>query len=139
MKRIETVSEHPHQFRFVVYVWQHTARYTPASFPGSCVGEEEIKPDTHCLRMHQVPLVTCILFHFTKITVSFYLPAERPYWMVILPVGHVCGTEVRNNITLTGTVCIALFAVISELQRKDCVSHVPQHLAGMDECVDNFC
>ena len=52
---------------------------------------------------------------------------------------HTGSTEVRNNIPLMVTVCIALFAVISEVQRKDCVSHVLQHLAGMDECVDNFC
>ena len=24
-------------------------------------------------------------------------------------------------------------------KRKDCVNHVLQHLAGMDECVDNSC
>ena len=41
------------------------------SFPGSCVGEEE-----HCSRMHQIPLVTCILLRYTKITVNFWLPAE---------------------------------------------------------------
>ena len=34
-----------------------------ASFPGSCVGEEEIESGTHCLRMHQVSLVICILIH----------------------------------------------------------------------------
>ena len=34
-----------------------------ASFPGSRAGEEEREPGTHCLRMRQVPLVTCILLH----------------------------------------------------------------------------
>ena len=47
-----------------------------ASFPGSCAGEEEREPGTHCLRMRQVPLVTCILLRYTKITVNFCLPAE---------------------------------------------------------------
>ena len=47
-----------------------------ASFPGSYAGEEEREPGTHCLRMRQVPLVTCILLHYTKIMVNFCLPAE---------------------------------------------------------------
>ena len=38
-----------------------------ASFLSSRVGEEEREPGTHCLRMCQVPLVTCILLHYTKI------------------------------------------------------------------------
>ena len=55
-------------------------------------GEEEREPGTHCSRMRQVPLVTCILLRYTKITVNFCLPAERPHCIVItLPVvrpGH---------------------------------------------------
>ena len=47
-----------------------------ASFPGSCVEEEEREPGTHCSHMRQVPLVTCILLRYTKITVNFCLPAE---------------------------------------------------------------
>ena len=58
-----------------------------ASFPGS--GEEEREPGMHCLRMRQIPLVTCILVHYTKITVNFYIPAERLHCMVILPVGYI--------------------------------------------------
>ena len=50
-----------------------------ASFPGSCVGEEEREPDTHCSRMRQVPLVTCILLHYTKITVN--LLKGRTAWL----------------------------------------------------------
>ena len=38
-----------------------------ASFPGSCATEEEREPGTHCLRMHQLLLVTCILLHYTKV------------------------------------------------------------------------
>ena len=60
-----------------------------ASFPGSCAGEEEREPGTHCSRMRQVPLVTCILLRYTKITVNFCLPAERPHCIVTLPVGHI--------------------------------------------------
>ena len=47
---------------------------------------------------------------------------------------HTCmgDSEVRNSIALTVTVCIASFKVISGLQRKDCVSCVLKHLAGMD-------
>ena len=49
-----------------------------ASFPGSCVGEEEREPGTHCLRMRQVSLVTCILLRCTKITVNKNLGWEKP-------------------------------------------------------------
>ena len=56
-----------------------------ASFPGSCVGEEERQPGTHCLRMCQVPLVTCILLCYTKITVNFCLPAvSHTAWLYSL-------------------------------------------------------
>ena len=34
-------------------------------------GEEEREPGTHCLCMHQVPLVTCILLLYTKINRNF--------------------------------------------------------------------
>ena len=37
------------------------------------------------------------------------------------------------------TVCIASFEVIGELQRKTCVSHVLQCLAGIHERVYNSC
>ena len=47
-----------------------------ALFPGSCVGEEEREPGTHCSHMCQVPLVTCILLRYTKVTINFCLPAE---------------------------------------------------------------
>ena len=54
---------------------------------------------SHC--MDHVPYVTCILFHCTKIMVSFSLLAERPHCWVILPVRHIQAGdfEVRNNIT----------------------------------------
>ena len=70
--------------------------------------EEEREPGTHCLHMRQVLLVTSILLHYTKIMVTFFLPAERPYCMVTLPVGHIrAGLKVKNNIALTVKVCIA--------------------------------
>ena len=71
-----------------------------ASFPGSCVGEEEREPGTHCSRMRQVPLVTCILLRYTKITVNFCLPPERPHCMVILPVGHIRAILKSKTISL---------------------------------------
>ena len=39
-------------------------------------------------------------------------------WIIILPVRHTGGFEIRNNIALTLAVCIASFEAISELQRK---------------------
>ena len=69
--------------------------------------EEEREPGTHCLRMHQVLLVTSILLHYTKIMVTFFLPAERPYCMVTLSVGHIrAGLKVKNNIALMVKICI---------------------------------
>ena len=52
-------------------------------------GEEEREPGTHCLRICQVPLVTCILLHYTKINGNFCLSAERPHCRIILPVRHL--------------------------------------------------
>ena len=60
-----------------------------ASLPGSRVGEEEREPDTHCLHMHQVSLVTCIPLRYSKIHKNFYLSAERPHCRILLPVRHL--------------------------------------------------
>ena len=89
--------------------------------------------------MHQVPLVTCNYSATLKLwSISAYLlkAALHSY----TPCGiYTSDFGVKNNIALTVTVCIAAFEVIGELQREDCVSHVPKCLAGMDECVDNSC
>ena len=53
-----------------VHVRRKCVGYSLASFPGSRAGEEEREPGTHCSRMRQVPLVTCILLRCTKITVN---------------------------------------------------------------------
>ena len=68
--------------------------------PGSCAGEEEREPGTHCLRMCQVPLVTCPLLRYTKITVNFRLPPERLHCMVILPVGLIWAVFKSKTISL---------------------------------------
>ena len=83
-------------------------------------GEEEKGPGTHCSHMCQVSLVTCILLRYTKITVNFCLLAE---WLQCRDNYTPCEThtgsfEVRNNITLMVTVCIASFKTIGKLQRK---------------------
>ena len=58
------------------------AQCTVASFPGSHMWEEERGPGTHCSHMRQVPLVTCILLHYTKITVnSVYLQKGSTAWL----------------------------------------------------------
>ena len=90
-----------------------------ALFPGSCVGEEEREPSTHCLRMCQVPLVTCILLRYTKIMVNFCLPAEgRTAQLYSLWDTYEQFWSKKNNITLTVTVCNASFQVIGELQKE---------------------
>ena len=53
-----------------MYMTLNCADSRLASFPGSRAGEEEREPGTHCSRMCQVPLVTCILLCCTKITVN---------------------------------------------------------------------
>ena len=59
-----------------------------ALFPGCCAGEEKREPGTHCLRMGQVPLVTCVYSAAQKL--NFCLPAERPHCrVIILPVRHL--------------------------------------------------
>ena len=55
--------------------------------PGSCMGEEERESGTHCLSMHQVPLVTYTLLRYMKITINFCLLAKRPHCRVILTYG----------------------------------------------------
>ena len=75
--------------------WAHLA-----SFPGSCAGEEEREPGTHCSRMRQVPLVTCLLLRYTKITVNFCLPPERSHCMVTLPVGQIRAVLKSKTISL---------------------------------------
>ena len=47
--------------------------------------------------------------------------------------------EVKNNIALKVTVCIASFEVIGELQRERLHHHMLKHLAGVDKRVYNSC
>ena len=78
-----------------------------------CGGEG--KRAWYTLRMRQVPLVICILLRYTKIMVNFCLLTLYSY----TPCGtHTSDFEVKNNITLTVTVCIASFEVIGEVQRE---------------------
>ena len=59
--------------------------------------------------------------------------------MVILPLrlAHIISFEVKNNIALTVTVCIALFEVIGEVQKERL--HHSIYIAGMNECMDTSC
>ena len=92
-----------------------SAQQRLASFSGSRAGEEEREPGTHCSRMHQVPLATCILLRCTKFTInSAYLLKGRTAWLYSFWDSH----GRFNNIASTVTVCIASFKAIGELQRK---------------------
>ena len=84
-----------------------------------CGGGE---PGAHCSRMRQVPLVTCILLCYTKITVTFCLLAERPYCMVILTVGHIGAGLKSRTVSPDSNGGIPLFEAIGELQRVRCES-----------------
>ena len=62
-----------------------------ASFPGSCAGEEEREPGTHCLCMRQVPLVTYIHTAALKLrSISAYL--LKAAWHSYTP----CGTHTTD-------------------------------------------
>ena len=93
------------------------SNHTPSLIPRFLCGGGGREPGTHCSRMRQFPFVTCVLLCYTKITMSAYLLKAALH-------SHTsCGThtsdlEVNNSITLTVTVCIASFEVISELQRE---------------------
>ena len=92
-----------------------TAFIHVASFPGSCVREDEREPGTHCSQVCQAPLVTCILLHYTRTSVCLLKGCTT--WLYSL--WDTQGSfEVKNNITLMATVCTALLKVISELQRE---------------------
>ena len=53
-----------------------------APFPGSRAGEEERELGTHCSRMHQVPLVTCILLRYTKVNGNFVVKSHTAEWPI---------------------------------------------------------
>ena len=73
---------------------------------------------THCSHMRQVPLVTCILLCYTKIMGSISVYPLKGCTTCYTPCEtHMGGFEVKNDIALTVTVCIALFKAISELQK----------------------
>ena len=68
---IQQRQQHTYQLNPVPYYAEYFGhKMHIASFPGSRAGEEEREPGTHCSRMRQVPLVTCILLRCTKITVN---------------------------------------------------------------------
>ena len=47
------------------------------------------KLGVYCLHMLQVPMVTCILLRYTKITTNFSLPTERPHCRAMLLARHI--------------------------------------------------
>ena len=80
------------------------------SFLGSCAGEEEREPGTHCSHMRQPVYYSATL----KLrSISVYLLEACTTWLYSCGI-HTGGFEVKN---LTVTVCIASFEVIGELQR----------------------
>ena len=74
--------------------------------------EEEKTPGTHCLHMHQVALVTCILFRYTKITDNSRLPAGRPQRRNVSLKNPTGGFEAKNYIASTVTVSIVSFKAV---------------------------
>ena len=63
----------------------HTVPLT-SLVPRQALCEEEREPGTHCLHMHQVPLLTCILLCYTKVIVnSVYLLKGHTVHLVAFP------------------------------------------------------
>ena len=93
--------------------------------------------------MLQFPLVTCILLHYTKITVNFWLPAERPHCMVILLVGHIWLVLKSKTISFWRYNDLHCFVWGNQWTSKGkiasftCNSVYLDH--GMDKCMDNSC
>ena len=91
-----------------------------------------------CLHMHQVPLVTHILLCYI---INFCLPAERSrcrdklYSLYII---HVQAVLKSNIFPLTVTALLHSRQSMN-FNRKDYISYIPQHLVGMDKCMDNPC
>ena len=107
----------------------------PASFPGSCAGEEEREPGTHCSRMRQTPLVTCILLRYT------YLLKDCTAWIIILPVGYTWVVLSERQYCFDGNDlhCFNCSRQSLNIKGEDCISDVLQCLAGMDECIRSSC
>ena len=55
-------------------------------------------PGVHCMRMRQVPLVTCILLCYTKIVAKISLPSKRPHCRAMLPVIHI-RADLKSEVT----------------------------------------
>ena len=56
-----------------------------ALFPGCCAGEEKREPGTHCLRMGQVPLVTCVYSAAQKLNFSWIISVSEELIAFITP------------------------------------------------------
>ena len=91
-----------------------------------------------CLHKHQVPLVTHILLCYI---INFCLPAERSrcrdklYSLYII---HVQAVLKSNIFPLTVTALLHSRQSMN-FNRKDYISYIPQHLVGMDKCMNNLC
>ena len=83
----------------------------------------------YCSCIHQVPLVTYILLF----TINFCLPAERPHCRIWAVLKSEIISLWRQRYALLHSRRSVNF------KAKDCVSHVPQCLAGMDKHVENSC
>ena len=90
--------------------------------------------------MRQVPLVTCILLHYTKITVnSVYLLKGRTAWLYSL--WDIYRQFLSQKLYHFDSNCLHCFAWSERWTSKgrDCVSHVLQCFAGIHERVENSC
>ena len=94
--------------------------YHPTSHPANLPGPSRpVELAASDIPDGGLPLVTCILLRYTlKLwSISAYLLKATLHSYTLCGT-HTSDFEVKNNIALTVTVCIASFEVISKLQRE---------------------
>ena len=107
----------------------------------SCGGGGKREPGTHCSRMRQVPLVTCILLRCTKITVnSAYLLKGHTAWLYSFwdSYGRFLSQK-QYRFAGDSLHCFVRRDRWTSKEKIASGSHVLQCLAGIHERVDNSC
>ena len=114
----------------LILYWHIThARSTMLDIPLSSLhgsrAWEEREPGAHCSRKCQVPLVTCILFRYTKIMVNFFLPAKGstaswdPYRQWILIWRNLFGLHLCTEFQLANCACASGWSCLMNLDLQE--------------------
>ena len=79
-------------------------------FPGYCAGEEEREPGTHYSCIHQVPLVTCIVLRYSKITVNAVYPLKSELHGYTPSETHTGGPYIAEKYPISQNVSVEIEA-----------------------------